>query len=179
MAGRKAAGTVTAEKKVDTEQKETVKKEIIPKDVDPNTIVVVRNGFQGKLIYVSPRTGERIVWDNFGDEQDMELRELRNAKSSAKKFFENNWFMFDEEYEWVISYLGLSRYYRNAIKLEEFDEIFKMTPAKIKETIDKLSKGQKKSVSYRARQLVIDREIDSLKTIAALEEALGTELIEK
>ena len=102
-----------------------------------------------------------------------------NAKSASKAFFSKNWFMFDEENEWVIPYLGLSRYYKNAIKLDDFDEIFTKTPAKIKDIISKLSPGQKKSVSYRARQLVIDKEIDSLKTIAALEEALGTDLIEK
>jgi len=42
-----------------------------------------------------------------------------------------------------------------------------------------LSDGQRKSVSYRARQKVNDGEIDSRKTIAALEEALGIELEEK
>lgn len=152
---------------------------IVPKDIDQSTLVYVRNGFQGKLIYISPRTGERFFWDEFGDEQSMELRELRNAKSSAKKFFENNWFMFDEDNEWVISYLGVENYYKNAIPLENFDDIFKLSPDKLKATIEKLSKGQKKSVAYRASQLVLNQEIDSLKTIAALEESLGIELIEK
>ena len=166
-----------------TKAKETAKKEdiknIVPKDVSPNTIVTVRNGFQGRLVYISPRTHEKFVWENFGDEQDMELREIRNAKSSSKAFFAKNWFMFDEDNEWVIPYLGLSRYYKNAIKLEDFDDIFDNTPAKIKSIISKLSSGQKKSVSYRARELVMSRKIDSLKTIEALEEALGTDLIEK
>lgn len=153
-------------------------KPIIPKDVDINQLITVRNGFQGRLVYVSPRTKERFVWDQFGDEQEVELRELRNAKSSAKKFFSNNWFMFDDEFAWVIDYLGVKQFYKNAIKLDEFDEVFKQTPAKLKDTISKLSPGQKKSISYRARQLVMDGAIDSLKLIAAIEEALGIELIE-
>lgn len=152
---------------------------IVPKEIDPSTIVFVKNGFQGKLIYISQRTGERFAWEGFGDEQSMELRELRNAKGYAKKFFENNWFMFDEDNSWVIPYLGLQNYYKNALTIEEFDEIFKLSPSKVKETIGKLSKGQKRSVAYRARQLVIDKEIDSLKMISALEEALGIELVEK
>lgn len=189
MAENKKAVNTTAKKNVSTRvaktgqstnnKKTDPEKKIIPKDVDPNTIVTVLNGFQGKLVYKSPRTNERFVWEEFGDEQDMELKDLRNAKSAAKAFFEKNWFMFDEANEWVIPYLGLSRYYENAIKLDEFDKIFENTPAKIKSIIDKLSSGQKKSVSYRARQLVMDGMIDSLKTISALEEALGTELIEK
>ena len=66
------------------------KKAIVAKDIDPNQYVVVRNGFQGRLVYISKKTGERFVWDGFGSEQEMELRELKNARNSYKKFFENN-----------------------------------------------------------------------------------------
>ena len=152
---------------------------IIPKDIDPNTIVTVHNGFQGALVYKSPRTGEKFRWSSFGDEQEMELRELRNAKSSKKSFFINNWFMFDDDNAWVIDYLGLKQYYKNAIKLEDFDELFQKPVGEMKKFISGLSAGQKQSVSYRARQLVANEEIDSRKTITALEEALGVELIER
>lgn len=139
--------------------------------------MTVRNGFQGTLIYISPRTGEEFRWDAFGDEQEMELQELKNAKSSAKKFFTSNWFMFDEP--WIIDFLGVGQYYKNALNIDNFDEVFDNTPAEIKKIIAGLSEGQKKSVSYRARQLIADGEIDSMKRIEALEEALNVELIEK
>ena len=47
---------------------EDVKKPIIAKDIDLNQMIVVRNGFQGRLIYKSSRTQERFVWSDFGDE---------------------------------------------------------------------------------------------------------------
>lgn len=165
-----AETTVTTEKAT---------KPMIPKDIDPNQIIIVLNGFQGKLVYESPRTHEVYRWDAFGDEQEIELRELRNAKSSAKKFFMNNWFMFREEDAWVIDYLGLNQYYKNALNLEEFDELFTKSASEIEKVISKLSAGQKKSVAYRARQLVLEGEIDSNKAIAALEKSLGIELIER
>lgn len=152
---------------------------IVAKEIDPNQIIVVRSGFHGRLVYNSPRTREKFVWGEFGADQEMELRELRNAKSANKKYFENNWFMFDEEFEWVIGYLGLSQYYKNALSIEDFDSLFKKTPSEIEKAIAKLSKGQKKSVGYRAKQLIADGEIDSNKAIAALEKALGIELIER
>lgn len=150
---------------------------IIPKEVDLNQYISVRNGFQGKLIYKSSRTGEKFVWDEFGSEQEIELKELRNAKNSSKAFFINNWFMFDDD--WVIDFLGVRNFYKNAIKLDEFDTIFSLTPAEIKKKVSKLSPGQKKSVAYRAMEMVANGEIDSLKVITALEESLGIELIEK
>lgn len=148
-----------------------------PKEIDIHEYVSVRNGFQGRLVYVSKRTGERFVWDEFGDEQEMELLELKNAKNSNKKFFENNWFMFDEK--WVPDFLGVTRYYKYAIGIDEFDDLFEKTPSEIIECVSKLSDGQKKSVAYRARTLIANGGIDSNRAIAALEKSLGIELTEK
>ena len=152
-------------------------KPIVPKDIDPEQYVTVRNGFQGRLVYVSKHTGERFVWDQFGAEQEMELRELKNAKNSYKKFFENNWYMFDED--WIVDYLGVQRFYRNAVRIEDFDEIFQKDAKTISEIISDMSDGQKKSVAYRARVLIADGAIDSNKAITALEESLGVELVER
>lgn len=170
----KAVDTVKTECAENTELRA---KPIIAKDIDIHQFVTVRNGFQGKLIYKSPKTGEHFVWDGFGTEQEMELLELRNAKNSAKKFFVNNWFMFDED--WIVDYLGLKQYYKHAVKIEDFDKIFEQTPAEIKKTIGELSDGQKKSVAYRAKVLIAEGNIDSNKAISALEEALGVELVER
>lgn len=155
----------------------TVKRNIVPKDIDPEQYVTVRNGFQGRLVYVSKHTGERFEWDEFGSEQEMELRELKNAKNSYKKFFENNWFMFDED--WIVDYLGVQRFYRNAVRIEDFDEIFQKDATTISKIIGDMSDGQKKSVAYRARVLIAEGAIDSNKAINALEESLGVELIER
>lgn len=152
-------------------------KPIVTKNIDPEQYVTVRNGFQGRLVYISKHTGERFVWDQFGAEQEMELRELKNAKNSYKKFFKNNWFMFDED--WIVDYLGVQRFYRNAVRIEDFDEIFQKDAETISQIIGGMSDGQKKSVAYRARVLIADGAIDSNKAISALEESLGVELIER
>ena len=153
-------------------------KPIVAKEIDLNQMIVVRSGFQGRLVYKSSRTKEKFVWSGFGEEQVMELLEIRAAKNTSKKYFINNWFVFDEEYEWVIDYLGLGQYYKNALNLDNFDELFSKSPSDIEKRVAKLSDGQKKSVAYRARQLIADGEIDSNKAIAALERALGVELVE-
>ena len=149
----------------------------VKEEIDPNMYVPVRNGFNGKLVYKSRKSGERYVWDKFGDEQDMELRELRAAKTSYKSFFENNWFLIDNPD--VIAYLGVERYYNHALNYDEFDTLFKMTPAQIEKKIGALSNGQKSTVAYRARQLIREGGIDSIKVINTLEKSLGIELIER
>ena len=158
-------------------QQEAEKKPLIPKDIDPSQYVTVRNGFQGRLVYKSKRTGERFVWDSFGAEQDMELSELRNARNSNKKYFINNWFMFDEP--WIVDYLGMGKYYRFAISIQDFDKLFTKPASEIEKTIANLSDGQKQSVAYRAKQLILEGGIDSNRLIATLEKCLGIELIER
>lgn len=146
-------------------------------DIDPETYVVVRNGFQGHLVYKSAHTGETFYWDAFGDEQEMTLRELKNARNSGKRFFTDNWFMFDDD--WVVDYLGVGQYYRHALSIDKFDELFVKPADEVKKIVSALSPGQKKAVSYRARQLINEGKIDSRKVVAALEEALGTQLVER
>ena len=158
-------------------QQEAEKKPLDPKDIDPSQYVTVRNGFQGRLVYKSKRTGERFVWDSFGAEQDMELSELRNARNSNKKYFINNWFMFDEP--WIVDYLGMGKYYRFAISIQDFDKLFTKPASEIEKTIANLSDGQKQSVAYRAKQLISEGGIDSNRLIATLEKCLGIELIER
>ena len=147
------------------------------KQLPQNMIVTVRNGFHGLLVYRSERTGERFVWDSFGDEQDMELRVLKDARNSSKAFFENNWFLISDAE--VIAALGLERYYKDALSYEEFDELFKMSPEDIAERLRAIPDGQKTSIAYRAKQLIAEGAIDSIKAITALEEGLGVELIER
>ena len=166
---KSTATTPAAEPKVETP--------IIPKDIDVHDTVTVRNGFQGKLVYKSPRSGEKYVWESFGDEQEMELAELKNARNSSRAFFEKNWFMFDEA--WIPDYLGVARYYKYALKIEDFDKLFDKSISELEKILATMSDGQKKSVAYRARKLIADGTLDSRKMIAALEKQLGVELVEK
>lgn len=165
-----------------TKESSAISHEITPpqtpaKTIDPDQIVTVRNGFQGRLVYRSRKTGERFVWDEFGSEQDMELSELKSARSSNKKYFINNWFMFDNPE--IVEYLGLSQYYKFALSIDEFDDLFGKSADEIESVVNRLSAGQKNSVAYRAKQLIADGAIDSNRVIATLEKCLNVELVER
>lgn len=170
-----AAASVENESKIEA----TAEKTPVRRDVDPHEIVVVRNGFNGILVYISPKTGEKFVWDSLGAEQEMEIGEIRAAKNSSKAFFINNWFMFDEEYQWVIDYIGARMYYKNAIGIDNLDELFSLSAEEIEDRVSKLSQGQRQSLIYMAREKEANGEIDSRKVTSALEKSLGISLTEK
>lgn len=159
--------------------KKVEKVQAAKEEVDPNQTVFVINGFNGRLVYKSKRTGERFVWANMGDEQEMELKELRNAKNSAKGFFINNWFMFGKNDQWVIDYLALGQYYKNSIPIDDYDSILTSNYKIIESKLANIPEGQKASLASRARTLIADGDIDSNKAIATLEEILGVELVER
>lgn len=164
---------------VETPQEKVTRKRtytVVKRELDPNMYITVKNGFNGTLVYKSKRTGERFVWREFGDEQDIELMELKSARNSNKAFFENNWFLFDDPD--VIEWLGVTKYYKYALNSANFDKIFTKTPDEIKKTVAGLSSGQKKTMVFRAKQLIADGKIDSIRVITALEESLSVDLIE-
>lgn len=161
----------------DVANEKAAKKPIVPKDIDEDQLVTVINGFQGRLLYKNQRTHERIVWPKYGARQEMTLRELRAARNTYRKYFSSNWFMFEED--WITEYLGVSRYYKNSIPVDHFDEIFELNSKELEKKISEMTKGQKQSVAYRARILIKDRKIDSMSVIDVLEKALGVELVDK
>lgn len=170
--------------KVNTEPENTVQDHAaekteykVKKDLDPHMYVTVKNGFNGTLVYKSKRTGELFVWNDFGDEQEMELFELKTAKNTSKTFFVNNWFLFDDPE--IIEWLGMSQYYKRSLNSASFDKLFELQPDEIERTIKDMPAGQRKSVAFRAKQLIADGKIDSMRVIAALEKSLSVELIER
>ena len=150
--------------------------EVAPKkEYSPTDFIIVRNGFNGRLVYKSKHTGELYVWESFGAEQDLEFRELKNARNSCKVFFVNNWFLIDDRD--VLVALGVDRFYKNSLTFEKFDEIFSKSPSEIERIVSALPDGQKESLAHRARQMVRDDQIDSMRVMRALERSLDIELI--
>lgn len=159
---------------VEAEPKQAYK---VKNTLTPNTFVTVKNGFSGRLVYKSSRTNEKFVWEEFGSEQDIELQELKNAKSAHKAYFENNWFLFDDPE--VISYLGVEKFYAAALSFEDFEDLFTNSPEDVKARIATMPDGQRQSLVFKAKQMIANGTIDSMKMVNALEESLGVELIER
>ena len=149
----------------------------VRKQLDPHTIVTVKNGFPGMLIYESSKTGEMFRWESLGDEQDMELQELKNARNASKAIYVNNWFRIDDPE--ILDYLGVAEYYKNALNLIDDETLRALKPEDIRSTVMKMSDGQKLALKYRVKQMIENGDIDSMKMITAFEEALGVELIER
>ena len=184
--------TTTATKKV-TKPKSTVAKTATLKDTTEtkkvnvrtakvelplNTMVSCKNGTHGQLIYVSKKQfGYQIIWNNFGDEEFLELGELVTMRNTARRFFEDNWILIDDID--VLRFLDVDKFYKNSLTVETFDSIFDETPETIIKKISLMSNGLKETVAIRARELVDSKELDSRKRIEAIEQVLKVTLVDR
>lgn len=166
-----AEATASAKKAAPSKRK----KPRVRKNLDPNMFVTVRNGFHGPLYYRDNNTHEEHQWPEFGDESDMTLATLMNARGSQRRFFTDNWWLIDDPD--VIDYLGVSKYYENALTYDDFYDLFELSSDEIEQKIKGLSAGQKKSVAFMAKEQIESGELSDLNVIKMLEDTLQITLI--
>lgn len=150
-----------------------------------NTLVWVRSNCYGELIYISAKTGFSTSWESYGARQPMTLEELIIMRNSTN-FFKKNRVVIDgfqdSDYEYlytveeILDFLNVKQYYQDAICPKNIDDIFKFSPSDIESRVPKMSSGVKSTITVRANELIKSGELDSLKTISALEKALNCQL---
>ena len=117
-----------------------------------------------------------VEWDDFGDVQEMEYRELVSMRGNQRRFFEENWILIDDPA--VIKKLGVERYYKNSLTSDDFEDVFTMSADDIKEIVPTLPGGTKDAIASEAKKKIESGELDSRSAIKALEDSLDVELEE-
>ncbi len=146
-------------------------------EITNDTMVECRSGCAGNLIYKSKlNPGYVVEWDDFGDVQEMEYRELVSMRGNQRRFFEENWILIDDPA--VIKKLGVERYYKNSLTSDDFEDVFTMSADDIKEIVPTLPGGTKDAIASEAKKKIESGELDSRSAIKALEDSLDVELEE-
>ena len=162
-----------------TKQTSIVKKKKIPLD----TMVPVKSGVNGILVYVSRKTGYEITWNEYGAIEYVEMSDLLAMRNTDKAFYENNWIYFEDTDEYsatdCYNFLEVFKFYDSSIVGDSLEELFNKEPDEIKSICNNLSKGLRATVASMARTKIDDGSLDSNKRISALEEVLDIELASK
>lgn len=142
-------------------------------NIDLNDYIPCRST-QTNLIYKSNRTGEKIVWSEFGDVQEITFGELKTMKATYGRFFSQGWLIVEDEE--AINHLGLGRTYGNMLEVEDLDEFFGASEDEMERILQNVPQGFKKSLAVFARERIQDGRLDSNRKIKLLEELLQVEL---
>lgn len=146
-------------------------------EITNDTMIECRSGTAGNLIYKSSlNPGYTVEWEDFGDIQEIEYRELVSMRANQRRFFEDNWILIDDPA--VIKKLGVGRYYQNSLTTDDFEDVFNMSAEEIKEIVPTLPGGTKDAIASEAKKKINSGELDSRSAIKALEDSLDVELEE-
>jgi hypothetical protein len=177
MATKKS--TVETEEIIDTEVVEEVKptsKKVNKPKHDPNELILCRSVRFGELRLIGPKTHMPYSWANEGDVREVEYQDLVSWRALHSRYlFEPMIIIEDEDIveEWKADLGDLYE------ELQSIDikAMFKLPHRNFVAQLKKLPAGMKITVQNMAYSMIQDGTLYDLRTIKAIDETLGTELI--
>lgn len=147
------------------------------KKVSLSESITVKSCFMGKLVWISKRTGYKIIWNEFGDENPMTVEELLDMRNGDRRFFEDHWVsIIGERAKEIMDYLQISKYYKDINNVSDIDDIFDYEPDEIYKIVSAYGEHEKELVALRAAKLIAESKLDSLKVVSAIRKATGYSL---
>lgn len=168
------------EETVDTETvvktvKSAPKKVNKPKH-DPNELIPCRSVRFGELRLIGPKTRAPYSWANEGDIREVEYQDLLSWRALRSRYlFEPMIIIEDEDVvnEWSAD---LGELYAKTQQVD-LKEMFKLPHRSFVAQLKKLPDGMKSTVQNMAYSMIQDGTLYDLRTIKAIDEILGTELM--
>ena len=142
--------------------------------IDLNEMICVRSVTKGGVIYISPKTGMQVTWEDAGVEEYIEFGELLTMKASRPRFLNEPFIVVDDEE--CAEVLGLTKMYETIAGVDDLDVFFSQKPDVIEAKLDKVPKGIKKLIGDKSRELVQKGELFDIRKIKILESKLEIDL---
>lgn len=170
--------TVETEEIIENEVAEEVKpvKKINKPKHDPNELILCRSVRFGELRLIGPKTRMPYSWANEGDIREVEYQDLVSWRALHSRYlFEPMIIIEDEDIveEWSAD---LGKLY-DEVQQIDLKEMFKLPHRNFVAQLKKLPTGMKTTVQNMAYAMIQEGTLYDLRTIRAIDEILGTELM--
>lgn len=130
---------------------------------------------QGKLYVEGSKTGMLYSFSDYGDETEIEYRDLVGLiRSKDKSVFEPRFVVNDKDF--IEEYPALKKFYDDEFSIKNIKKILLMPDDQMVAEIEKLPRGAADSLKSIAAEQVANGEIDSVRKIKALDTVFGTNL---
>ena len=168
---RTKATTDEIEEKVEVEAKAKPERKVF----DQSEGVKCRSVVQGGLFMEGLKTQMLYSWEDYGDESEVEYRDLAAAVRSKSKFVYNPWFIIEDK-DFLAEFPQVKKFYDDSHSIKELREILQMPVDQMVKTIKELPATVVESLKSIAAKQVANGQIDSVRKIKALDEIFGTDL---
>lgn len=143
------------------------------KTIKDSDVFMVRSLVEGELVALDPH-GDVIIWSEYGDEQELSLKELKHIKRKSKKFFDKCWLRVPEECEKPLRIQG---YLDSEIDLDRIDNFFNMDVEKFQKLFSQASDGIRRIVVDKAVGKIRDGKLDSRRIINVIQHETKLDLL--
>lgn len=161
------------------EEKVNVKSEAsnakTPKKFEQTDGIICRSITQGGLFMEGKKTKLLYEWDCYGDEVEVEYRDLVAAVRTKSGFVFAPRFIIEDE-DFIAEFPQLQKFYEDKFTERELSDILDMDIDEMIQTIRALPSGAKDSIKSLAAYYVSNGFLDSMNKIEALDKEFGVQL---
>lgn len=147
-----------------------------PRQFNQNDLILCRSVTTGWL-GCSGKSGQYYVFENFGDECEIEYQDLFALKSRRSNYiYAPHFIIEDEELLANPRWADVAKFYEEEVySIKDIDEILNLPVANFKSALEVLPKGLAKSLQVHVAEKIEDGSFDSLKKIKIIDEVYGTD----
>lgn len=171
MATRKVSSSPKKTIKEETENTPVPEKRVFAQDEG----ITCRSVTVGDLWYDGPKSHITYNWVDYGDENEVEYRDLAASVRSRSKYIFGPHFVIDDE-DFIEEFPQLKKFYEEQYTVDDLMGVLKLNVADMVATIETLPQSAVNSLKSIASTQVANGQLDSVKKIKALDEVFGTEL---
>ena len=143
---------------------------------DPSELILCRSVRVGELILIGPKTRMPYSWANEGDVREVEYQDLMSWRALRSRYLFDPMIIIEDEdlvEEWNAD---LGKLYEK-VQAIDLKEMFRLPHRQFVAQLKKLPTSMKSTVQNMAYTMIQDGTLYDLRTIKAIDEILGTELI--
>lgn len=162
------------ESTVEAEPKKT-KTSSKKKSFEPSEGIMCRSVVTGALYLEGSKTKMPYKWANYGDETEVEYRDLVALVREQSGYIYNPFFIIENN-DFVAEFPQLQKFYAENYTIKELSDILELPNDKMIAELKRLPKTAVETVKKIAANQVSLGQIDSVRKIRTLDEFFGTDL---
>lgn len=143
---------------------------------DPEERILCRSVTQGSLLYPAKKSGITYIWDEYGDEAEVEYQDLLPLYLTKSPYLMNPWFII-EDMELVEEWSDrLGPLYSNIYQYEDIDYVLSLPTEDFRTAVLTMPTGLRDGLKTKIATKIDEGSFDSLQKIKIVDQILGTDL---
>lgn len=163
------------EKATDVKNEKTAASQTAKKKYNSDDGIMCRSITVGGLWLDGVKSGNIYRWVEYGDETEVEYRDLVAMIRSRSNYIYAPTFIIEDE-EFVSEFSQLKKFYDEQYSVTDLRGVLNLPVNSMIETIKTLPPGAASSLKNIASTAIVNGALDSVRKIRALDEYFGTEL---